>query len=76
MMTWKWPRTNDSCSKTRRLSGAVRRRNLVNGIDHVDFVTTTPEAARAKQRLVEMARRKNGLTTQTNYLAPVGYFVF
>ena len=38
-------------------AGAARRRNLVNGIDPVEFVTTTPEAARAKQRLVEMARR-------------------
>jgi hypothetical protein len=52
-------------------AGAVRRRNLVNGIDPVEFVTTTPEAVRAKQRLVERARRKDGLTTQTNYLGKI-----
>jgi hypothetical protein len=52
-------------------AGAVRRRNLVNGVGPAEFVTTTPEAARAKQRLVEMARRKDGLTTQTNYLGKI-----
>ena len=40
-------------------------------MDPVEFITTTREAIRAKERLIEMARRKDGLTTQTNYLGKI-----